>query len=424
MNICLIGIGTRGDLQPLIALGKGLAARGHRVRVLAGAGFLRWIEGHGLEAVPAELNMETLMRSELGRTWADTGANPLVGVKMMRRLFAQQDEILAADLLRAADGAEVILSSITTVVHTASIAEASGALHVCLPLQPSPLATRHGPSALLAAAPHRDSALNLLLGKLLEETLWRISGAFANRLREERLGLPPLTRGEAMAMLRRTKMVHGCSAHVAPRAPDWPDVWEVCGYWFLDEGKGYEPPEALTRFLDAGEPPLCVGFGSMTTGDPAAVTRLLVDAVTRSGRRAILLSGWAGLGGVALPESILRLDSAPHDWLFPRVSAVVTHGGAGTVAACLRAGRPAVVVPHIADQPYWGRRVEELGLGPAPILRPRLNATRLAAALQATQDTAMQRRAEAMGEKIRAEDGVTVAVARIEQHMEAHRRGG
>ncbi|HSN96779.1 MAG TPA: glycosyltransferase [Candidatus Nanopelagicales bacterium] len=422
MKITLLALGSRGDVQPAVALGKGLAARGHAVRVLAGNNFHAFIAGHGLETIPAAVDMQAIMESDLGREWVARGTNPLAQNRIMQELLDRHGWAMVEDVHRACEGAELIVSSFTSDVYAASIAEASGAAHVSALLQPSPLATRHGPAALAPIVPGRDSVLNLLFGKLvIERTLWGWYEPLVNRLRTERLGLSAQNRRQGMDALRRMPVVHGYSGHVSPRAPDWPTHYDVAGYWFLDEGGDYQPPEALRRFLDAGEPPVCLGFGSMSAGDPAALTRLFVEAAAQSGRRAILLSGWSALGGVELPESILRLDAVPHDWLYPRVAAVVTHGGAGTTGASLRAGRPTIVVPHMADQIYWGRRVAELGVGPAAILRPRLRADNLAAAIrEATGDAGMRRRAEELGKRIREEDGVGRAVTLIERPVEAH----
>ena len=161
-----------------------------------------------------------------------------------------------------------------------------------------------------------------------------------------------------------------------------------------------------------------VGFGSMVDHERERMTRLIVDAVGVARQRAILLGGWSDLGSTELPDSIFRVDSVPHDWLFPRVAAVVHHGGAGTTAAGLRAGLPTVIVPFTVDQPFWGWRVHELGVGPNWILRKKLTAENLAAAIdQAVHDQAMARRAEEFGRMIRAEDGLGAAVHLVEGFM-------
>jgi sterol 3beta-glucosyltransferase len=177
----------------------------------------------------------------------------------------------------------------------------------------------------------------------------------------------------------------------------------------------WTPPPALAAFLDAGPPPVYVGFGSMAGIDPAATTRIVLDAVARAGVRAVLASGWGGIAADAAPPSVFLLDDAPHDALFPRMAAVVHHGGAGTTAAGLRAGVPGVLCPFGVDQPFWGARVQALGAGPAPIPQRKLDAVRLADAIRvAVDDPTMRGVAQRIGAAIHAEDGVGAAIECIE----------
>jgi sterol 3beta-glucosyltransferase len=190
----------------------------------------------------------------------------------------------------------------------------------------------------------------------------------------------------------------------------------VTGYWFLDPAEDWMPAPALVDFLAAGPPPVYVGFGSMSSRKPEETTALILGALARTGQRGIIHAGWGGMQRADLPDSVLMIDGVPFSWLFPRVAVVVHHGGAGTTSAGLRAGVPAVVVPFFGDQPYWGQRVADLGVGPAPIPRKKLTAERLAQAIQvAVTDHAMRQRAAELGTKIRAEDGVACAVAVVEQ---------
>jgi UDP:flavonoid glycosyltransferase YjiC (YdhE family) len=218
-------------------------------------------------------------------------------------------------------------------------------------------------------------------------------------------------------------VLYGYSRHVLPRPDDWDDLNQVTGYWFLPSEAGWTPPADLVDFLSAGEPPVYIGFGSMGNRDPEATTRLTLEALTRSGRRGVLASGWGGMHAQDLPDTVYMLKSAPHSWLFPQMAAVVHHGGAGTTAAGLSAGIPSIIVPFFGDQPFWGGRVAMLGVGTAPIPRRRLTADKLAAAItQATADRAMQQRAAALGQRIRDEDGIGQAVALIGQRMGSPRR--
>jgi sterol 3beta-glucosyltransferase len=226
-----------------------------------------------------------------------------------------------------------------------------------------------------------------------------------------RLKLPRATRGEFLRAWNRTPTLLGVSPLITPPPPDWGDHIHVTGYWFLDAPADWQPSSALRAFLDAGAPPVYIGFGSMSSRNPQATTQMMIEALKTTGQRGIIHSGWAGLHAEDLPPNIFLLDYAPHDWLFPRMAAVVHHGGAGTTAAGLRAGIPGMVVSHIGDQPYWGRRLHELGVGAAPLKRHELTADKLADAIRTmTSDRAMQSRAAALGERIRTEDGIGNAV--------------
>ncbi len=163
---------------------------------------------------------------------------------------------------------------------------------------------------------------------------------------------------------RPVEVLHAISSHVVPRPADWPDHAHLTGYWFLDAAEEWTPPRELRDFLDAGDPPVYVGFGSMAGRDPARMTRIVVEALQLAGVRGIAATGWGGMNTDDLPDTVLSITEAPHDWIFPRVAAVVHHGGAGTTAAGLRAGRPTVICPFIIDQFFWGARVESSRHGP------------------------------------------------------------
>jgi len=411
-RITIIGFGTRGDAQPAIAVGKGLQAAGHEVRVLASANFQEWIAGHGLEPVATTVDVQAMMESEGGQEWVERGHNPLVQTRIMKRLFASRGWDLMMDAWQASQDAGLLISSFTSDAFAVSIAEKLGIPQASLVTQPALIATRNGRVLPNAPLPNRTSLLNYLFARLLIEPYgWQMVGEITNRFRQEVLGLPPQSRAENTAARRRMLTLMGYSRHLVPHPADWPDHFYTTGYWFLEEGDGWQPPAGLLDFLAAGEKPVSIGFGSMTGRDPRQLTEVVAAAVEQSGTRAILLSGWAGLGEMALPDTIYCLPRAPHSWLFPRVAAVVHHGGAGTVAAGLLAGRPSVIVPHFADQPYWGRRVHALGAGPEPIPRHKLAVEKLAAAIYtAATDPGMAQRAGELGQKIAQENGVETAV--------------
>ena len=419
MKITMIALGTRGDVQPAIALGKALKSEGHIVRVLAGADFKDWINRHGLEAVAAKIDIQSVMESDLGRDWIEKGGNPITQMRIIKKLTDQTGWQSMTDAWTACRDAEVIISSFTSDIYALSIAEKLGARHISMPLQPALFPTRSGAATMNAPLPDRKSIINYIFGKLfLEPTGWRLSGKMVNRFRREVLSLQPHTRAQYLAAKRRLFTLQAYSHHIVPHAEDWPSTIRTTGFWFLEEQNEWVPPRDLTEFLDAGEPPVCIGFSSMVGRNLEQVTRIVIDAVRESGRRAVLLSGWAGIGNAELGDSIYKLDAAPHEWLYPRVAAAVHHGGAGSTAASLRAGLPTLIVPHLGDQPFWGQRVYALGAGPKPISRNKLTASGLAAAIgTATTNRSMKRRAEDLGAKIRAEDGIGQAVEMIGRYL-------
>jgi sterol 3beta-glucosyltransferase len=218
-------------------------------------------------------------------------------------------------------------------------------------------------------------------------------------------------------------VVYGFSPILLPRPTDWGDWLQVSGHWFLDSQPGWQPPLHLLNFLEAGKPPVYIGFGSMVDEQIENATRIVLGALHKFGLRGILLGGWGGLGAGDLPQTVLMLDSVPHDWLFQYVSAVVHHGGASTTATGLRFGRPTMIVPFFADQPFWGERVHRLGAGPKPIPFARLSVGNLANAIdQAVNDPIVRLSAASVGEKLRNEDGVGKAVEYIRAFLDSQMR--
>jgi sterol 3beta-glucosyltransferase len=240
-----------------------------------------------------------------------------------------------------------------------------------------------------------------------------------NEWRQETLDLPPLSLlGPEYRRDRVIPMLYAYSARISPRPHDWPAWRHVTGYWFLETPADWAPPPELLDFLEDGPPPVWVGFGSMVASDAQRQTDLVLAALRRAGKRAILQTGWGGLGQGAVGSDIYVVRAVEHHWLFPRAAGVVHHGGGGTTAAGLRAGAPSVVTPFFADQFYWADRVRKLGAGPPPISHHQLTVENLAAALRtATEDEGIRARAQRVGEALRAEDGVARAVEIFESYV-------
>jgi sterol 3beta-glucosyltransferase len=260
-------------------------------------------------------------------------------------------------------------------------------------------------------------AYNRLTYELVRRGGWSMLGQSGNQLRTEYLGLAKQTLAKHKAMLDATPSLLLVSRHVIPPADDWQSYQRVTGYVF-DEDSTWEASQDLLNFLADGEKPIYCGFGSMRLKQPEATTRLLLEAVQRTGKRAVILGGWAGIGKTDLPKNVFLLKYAPHTWLFQRMAAVIHHGGAGTTAAAMRAGVPSIIIPILADQPYWGQRVYELGIGTKPIPRGKLTVDSLTAAIQeATTNHAMRNKGAELSQKIAAEDGVSEAVNAIKSFL-------
>jgi len=411
MPIVLLAAGTRGDVQPYVALGAALRRAGQRVRVATFAAFRPLVEDAGLEHHALLGDVVGIAGSDAVRhaIEADNPLKVLLSFNQLGRLAAG----LNAGFVEACADATVVVYHPGAAIGRFIAADRGvpGILATPFPM------TRTGayPAIVFYAGPRLGRSYNRLTHRAFEAILWTAAGGSVRAYWRKAFGRNPDAFGNPFgrAPTPTTPTLVGCSRHVFAPPADWPAHVHQTGYWFLDE-PAWTPPSELNAFLESGPAPVYVGFGSIgTTSQAEATTRLVVEACQRAGQRAVLATGWHGMSGsFALPSGMLRIESAPHAWLFPRVAAVVHHGGAGTTAAGLRAGVPTLVIPHGNDQFAWGRRIFELGVGPRPIPRKRLTASTLADALTALRAPEQRASAAELGQRIRAEDGLTEA-ARI-----------
>jgi sterol 3beta-glucosyltransferase len=417
MRICILTLGSRGDVQPYVALARGLDAAGYSTALLAAPSFRSFIEANGVEWRSFDTgDPRALLHSEEGRALVRGMGNPVRLVREMTRLLEPLLEKGYSEAWQNTADADAILVAPTALPLAPALRERRGTPFACAFLQPGH-ATREFGSWLLPEPPRWlpfRGSLCRLTHRIGWELLFKLAGRAFDAARQRVLGLPPGTNPFALLASERWTTLYGFSRSVVPRPADWGPEVELTGYWFLDRDPSWRPPPALETFLAAGPPPICVGFGSMPSPDPAALTREVVRALELSGRRGLLLSGWGALAGVELPKTIFALDAAPHDWLFPRVAGVVHHGGAGTTSAALRAGVPSMVVPFMADQWFWGRRIASIGAGPGPFSRRKLSAETFAEALRDLVENPRYRAgAERVAAELAVEDGVGRAVAAL-----------
>jgi sterol 3beta-glucosyltransferase len=417
MRILLVAFGSRGDVQPILALGKGLRAAGYDVTLAAGINFQMWIESEGLSFEPFHVDMEAMVNTDAGKEWLDNSSrDPRAELRNMRRVAETITETVGADLTRMTANADVYLGGLLMFGGLHAMAQYHNKRVINAFLQPF-IPTAHSAAAMQTILPDGVSPLNRWYGYLIEVMLYgNVLKHSTQYMREKIAHLPPISRADFLRAWNRTETLYGFSRHIVPPPPDWGTNVHVTGYWFDPAPVPYTPPPALIDFLNAGEPPVYIGFGSMSNRDPHATARMFVEALKRSGRRGIIYSGWAGMTADDLPDNIYMIGSVPHEWLFPRMAAIVHHGGAGTTAAALRAGVPSMVIAHIGDQPYWGRRLQQLGVGVRPIQRHQLTVDNLTTGIMTmTTDRVMQQRAAALGRNICDEDGVGSAVKIMER---------
>ncbi len=410
MKIAIVTAGTRGDVVPYVAVGKALAARGHEVWVAADPEYVELIRGHGLGYRKMGESFRALMATDLGRAWLASADSPFEYARRARELFVPLQDAWCADADAAVEGADAVAFYLLGVgaLHAAERRKLPAAALTPWPVVPS-RELLMSPAAWLDRAPG-------FLKRGLGHLQWWVAFRDLNEAHlsyRERVGLARYRARDPVHFVLESgvPILHLFSELVLPRPSDWQPHHHVAGFALLD-GAAYEPPPDLAAFLE--EPAIYVGFGSMTGVDHGGLCETVNRAIRIAGVRAVVSRGWAGLDLPASP-SILPIDEVSHAWLFPRVSAVVHHGGAGTLAAGLRAGKPSVVCAFFGDQPFWGRINQAAGCGPPALLRKKLTAEALAAAIRAADQH--RPRAQAMGEALRKEDGAARAADLLSKHF-------
>ena len=417
-SITIVAAGSRGDVQPYVALGAGLQRAGYPVGVLTSQDFQPLVTAHGLAFHDLGGNMQAVTQ---GMQHLLEQGNFL---KILSRMQGAAQELALQSVkngLPACQGSQLIISGLGGLFVGLALAEKLGLPLIQAYLYPF-TPTREFPGVLTPLPQWRLTAwANPLSHRLGQQMMWQATRLADNKARREVLGLLPGPVFGPFSSTPAAPVIYGYSPQVIPRPGDWGDNQQVTGYWFLDPPAGWQPPPALADFLQAGPPPVFVGFGSMGSQKPEQTTALILQALAQTGQRGVLLSDWNGFRTEALPESVFLTGPVPYAWLFPQMTAVVHHGGAGTTAAGLAAGVPSILAPFMGDQPFWAQRVHQLGVGPKPIPRRRLTVEHLSAAIHiAVTDDTMRAAAARLGERIREEDGVARAVAVIQQSGLVH----
>ncbi|KAF1971242.1 UDP-Glycosyltransferase/glycogen phosphorylase [Bimuria novae-zelandiae CBS 107.79] len=436
LNVVIIVIGSRGDIQPFLRIGKILKEDyGHRVRIATHSAFKQFIQDDsGLEFFsiggdPSELmafmvknpglipNLETVREGEIGRRRA---AMYEMFQGMWRAcISATDDENDNANLKMMGDRTPFICDAIIANPPSFApphIAERLGVpLHMMFTFPYTPTTQFPHPLANIQNSNVDMKYTNFMSYPLVEMMTWQGLGDLVNRFRSKTLHLDEVSTLWAPGQLYRLKVpyTYMWSPGLVPKPKDWGPEIDIAGFVFLDLASSFKPPDDLKKFLDAGEPPVYIGFGSIVVDDPDEFTKLIFKAIEIAGVRALVSKGWGGFGSNATaPDNVFMLENTPHDWLFPKVSAVVHHGGAGTTAIGLKCAKPTMVVPFFGDQPFWGAMVSKAKAGAHDcILYKHLTAERLAEGIKQCLTEEAKRNVQKIADSIAKEgDGALNAV--------------
>lgn len=413
-NITLLTIGSRGDVQPYIALGKGLLKEGHTVTIATHSEFKEWIEKHNLKFKEIAGNPAELMSLMV------THGSMSVGfIKEASSKFRNWITDLLDTSWEACQGADLLIES-PSAMGGLHIAEALGIAYMRAFTMPW-TRTRAYPHAFIVPDSKRGGSYNLLTHVMFENVFWKGISSQVNKWRVEKLGLAKTS----LAKMQQYKVpfLYNISPSMFPPSVDFPEWVKVTGYWFLDEGdSSYEPPQELVDFIEGAnknkQKIVYIGFGSIVVNDAKSLTKAVIEAVENLGVRCILNKGWSdrlskdkGEIEVELPPLIYDCGPVPHDWLFPKVDAAVHHGGSGTTGATLRSGTPTIIKPFFGDQFFYASRVEDLGVG---LALKNLNLKSLTKALKLfTRESKYLEKAKAVAHSMEHETGVLSAIDAI-----------
>ncbi|KAL9245084.1 hypothetical protein vseg_018778 [Gypsophila vaccaria] len=417
LNIAMLVVGTRGDVQPFLAVAKKLQEFGHRVRLATHARFSNFVKSAGIDFYP--LGGDPLLLA--GYMARNKGLPFSPGeLSIQRKHFhAIMDATLPActepDIKTGEPFRAQAIIANPPAFGQIHVAEALGIpIHILFTVPWTPTCEFPSPVAHLPQTPG-----NWWSYILVDLVIWWITRSHINVIRERTLKLPPIPYFSTyFGSMYHLPMTYMWSRHILPKPKDWGPLVDVAGYCFLNLGSNYQPPDELVDWMKKGSRPIYVGFGSMILDDPRTTTSIILEALKNTGQRGILDSGWGDLGiSSEVSGDIFLLENCPHDWLFPQCAAVIHHGGGGTTAAGLRAGCPTTVVPFWGDQFFWGDRIHEKGVGPEPIPFGQLSVEALSKAINFMLQPEVKSRAMEIGQLIEKEDGVQAVVDAFHRNL-------
>ncbi|GKT43551.1 sterol 3-beta-glucosyltransferase UGT80B1 [Colletotrichum spaethianum] len=442
LNIAIHIVGSRGDIQPFIPIAQLLmkAPYGHRVRICTHPVFKEFVESNGVEFFSIGGDPEALMAYMVKNPGLLPSRESVKAGDIGQRRKEMAEIINGAwrSCIEAGDGtgerttaatvkkaedlflADAIIANPPSMAHIHCAEKLGIPLHMVFTMPWCPTQAFHHPLASMSYGEADTSVANYLSFIMMELLTWQGLGDLINKFRTQTLGLDPISPMWGCQLLPRLRVPYSFlwSESLIPKPTDWDSHINITGFSFLPLADKYTPPPDLTAFLESGPPPIYIGFGSIVVDDPKALTQLIFNAVKIAGVRAIVSKGWGGVGsGDDVPDDVYLIGNCPHDWLFKRVSAVVHHGGAGTSAAGIAAGRPTVVVPFFGDQPFWGQMIARAGAGPAPVPFKKMTADTLASSITFALKPDVQVAVQQMAQRIAEEDGAGDTAKDIQERL-------
>ncbi|XP_054786841.1 sterol 3-beta-glucosyltransferase UGT80B1 [Prosopis cineraria] len=418
LQIVILVVGTRGDVQPFLAIAKRFQGYGHRVRLATHGNFNTFVKSAGVDFYPLGGDPRVLAGC-MARNKGLIPANPSEISIQRKQMKAIIDSLLPActapDLETGVPFRSQAIIANPPVYGHVHVAEALGVpLHIFFTMPWTP--TNEFPHPLARVPQSAAYWLSYVIVDLL--IWWGIRGII-NDFRKKKLKLAPIAYFSTYrGSISHLPTGYMWSPHVVPKPSDWGPLVDVVGYCFLNLGSKYQPQENFVQWIQKEPKPLYFGFGSMPLEDSKRTTDVILEALKDTEQRGIIDRGWGNLGNLTeVPDNIFLLEECPHDWLFPQCSAVVHHGGAGTTATGLKAGCPTTIVPFFGDQFFWGDRIHQIGLGPAPIPISELSVDKLSSAITFMLQPEVKSKAMNIAMLIENEDGVAAAVDAFHRHL-------
>lgn len=413
-KISILTVGSRGDVEPFLAIAKGLKAVGYDVRLVTHPDFISLAEKHNIKLTPIRMTAKDFVR----KTMHPPESNLFSFIRIARGVLEPILDSVLPDMWLLSRDSDAIISS-GTALWGIEIAERLDVPHILAGLQPL-YPTAEFPQVLAPSWFNLKGLPNRISYSVVSLAYWQIASRSINKWRKEYLNLPerdePFSEGRAW-----NEQLHllGYSDLVIPHPKDWGGNVYTTGYWRIADCSSFVPSTELAEFLENRVKPIYVGFGSMSYSDLSEIAQKVVRTLKQTGQRAIISFKEKDLDGISLSPNIVNVDSIPHDWLFPRLAAAVHHGGAGTTGSVLTAGIPSATIPFFSEQPFWGNRIEKLGVGPQPILKENVSVERLIYLFgNLVSNQAIKKRASHIGRRLRKENGLEAATKLIQEYID------